>query len=84
MSIVEQIHSIAKKLGVTVTGETISELMVSLDKEIDKKFVNVTDTTPQAKQFPVYYPKKPDNKNNTPFSSKKNKKRYEPASDNEG
>jgi hypothetical protein len=36
MTIIERIHSIAKKLGIEVTGETILELMVSLEEGVDK------------------------------------------------
>lgn len=37
MPIIDRIKSIAKKLGVQVSGETISELLLSLEKGIDKK-----------------------------------------------
>ena len=36
MTIIERIYSIAKKLGIEVTGETILELMVSLEEGVDK------------------------------------------------
>lgn len=44
MSVIDRIKSISKKLGVTVTGETIVELLASLEDGLDKKVTSSAKT----------------------------------------
>lgn len=67
MTIIERIHSIAKKLGVEVKGETILELMVSLEEGVDK-LATLKQKTPERQEY---------QKRNNDYQNRYQKKRFE-------
>lgn len=67
MTIIERIHSIAKKLGVEVKGETILELMVSLEEGVDK-LATLRQKTPERQEY---------QKRNNDYQNRYQKKRFE-------
>ena len=62
MSIIDRINSIAKKLGVTISGETIIELLASLENAIDRRDKTVSNNTNNARMEKKFEFKK-NNKN---------------------
>lgn len=64
MPIIERIHSIASKLGVTIKGETISELLASLEEAVskrdDNKFQERPDYSKKQDYSRKFRPKKED------------------------
>jgi hypothetical protein len=67
MTIIERIHSIAKKLGVEVNGETILELMVSLEEGVDK-LTTFKQKAPERQEY---------QKRNNDYQNRYQKKRFE-------
>jgi hypothetical protein len=67
MTIIERIHSIAKKLGVEVNGETILELMVSLEEGVDK-LATLKQKVPERQEY---------QKRNNDYQNRYQKKRFE-------
>ena len=67
MTIIERIHSIAKKLGIEVKGETILELMVSLEEGVDK-LATLKQKTPERQEY---------QKRNNDYQNRYQKKRFE-------
>ena len=68
MSIIDRINSIAKKLGVTISGETIIELLASLENAIDRRDKTVSNNTNNVrmeKKFEFKKNNKNFNKNET-------------------
>lgn len=66
MTIIERIHSIAKKLGVEVKGETILELMVSLEEGVDK-LNTLKQKAPERQEY---------QKRNNDYQNRYQKKRF--------
>ena len=62
MSIIDRINSIAKKLGVTISGETIIELLASLENAIDRRDKTVSNNTNNVRMEKKFEFKK-NNKN---------------------
>lgn len=67
MTIIERIHSIAKKLGVEIKGETILELMVSLEEGVDN-LAALKQKAPERQEY---------QKRNNDYQNRYQKKRFE-------